>query len=308
MRLQNSDRAESASSRSKDAETTGFGKRVRGRLEALKNHHQPHSVVVLVDRSLVLVLEFPAPGKQVKRMPVAYDFGGQVAIVTGGAQGIGRSIAEKLRDSNAIVHVWDLAKPSFAGVEHASVDVADPTTIEKALSQTTAQHRRVDVLVNNAGYVGSNAAVLDFDPVEWRRSIEVNLVGVFEVCRLVVPLMLQSGYGRVVNMASLAGKEGTPFTSAYSAAKAGVIAFTKSFGKELAGTNVRVNAIAPAAIDTDLLKQLSPELVKAMIDKSPMKRLGTVSEVSELVLWLCSEACSFNTGAIFDLSGGRAVY
>ena len=241
-------------------------------------------------------------------MPVAYDFSGQGAIVTGSAQGIGRSIAERLRDSHAIVHVWDLAEPRFGVVEHASVDIADPSTIKKALSQISVQHGRVDVLVNNAGYVGSNATVLDFDPAEWRRSIEINLVGLFEVCRLVVPLMLQSGYGRVVNMAFLAGKDGSPFTSAYSAAKAGVIAFTKSFGKELAGTNVRVNAIAPAAIDTDILKQLSPELVKAMIDKSPMKRLGTVAEVSELALWLCSEACSFNTGAIFDLSGGRATY
>ena len=241
-------------------------------------------------------------------MPVAYDFTDQVAIVTGGAQGIGRSIVERLRDSHANVFVWDLARPGFDGVDYAQVDITDSTTIKEALSRLLVTHGRVDVLVNNAGYVGSNAAVLDFDPVEWRRSIEVNLVGVFEVCRLVVPVMLQSGYGRVVNMASLAGKEGTPFTSAYSAAKAGVINFTKSFGKELAGTNVRVNAIAPAAIDTEMLKQLSPELVKQMIDKSPMKRLGTVSEVAELVLWLCSEASSFNCGATFDLSGGRAVY
>ncbi len=150
--------------------------------------------------------------------------------------------------------------------------------------------------------------MLQFDPDTWRQIVEVNLFSVFEVCRQVVPLMQQTGYGRVVNMASLAGKDGTPLMSAYAAAKAGVIAFTKSFGKELADTNIRVNSVAPAAVETDILRQLSPEAVRRMIEVSPMKRLGTVEEVSDIVLFLCSEACSFNTGASFDVSGGRAVY
>jgi 3-oxoacyl-[acyl-carrier protein] reductase len=147
-----------------------------------------------------------------------------------------------------------------------------------------------------------------FDPDEWRRLSEVNLVSVFEVCRVVVPHMRRTGWGRIVNMASLAGKEGTPMMSAYSAAKAGVIAFTKCLAKEVADTGIRVNCMAPAAIDTDILKQLAPEAVEAMIAKSPLRRLGTVSEVADLALWLCSEACSFSTGAVFDLSGGRATY
>ena len=182
------------------------------------------------------------------------------------------------------------------------------SSITRGLSHLTASGRSVDVLVNNAGFAGSSTPVLQFDPETWRQIVEVNLFSVFEVCRQVVPLMKQAGYGRVVNMASLAGKEGTPLMSAYAAAKAGIIAFTKSFGKELADTNIRVNSVAPAAIDTDILRQLSPESVRRMIEISPMKRLGTVEEVSAIVLFLCSEACSFNTGTAFDASGGRAVY
>ena len=155
---------------------------------------------------------------------------------------------------------------------------------------------------------GPTVPVEAYDPAEWRRLVEVNLIGVYEVARLVVPHMRKRPFARIINIASLAGKEGTPNSSAYSAAKAGVIAFTKALGKELADTNIRVNCIAPAAIETDLLKQMAPEHVEIMIAKSPMKRLGTVAECAELVLWLASEACTFNTGAVFDLSGGRATY
>jgi 3-oxoacyl-[acyl-carrier protein] reductase len=238
-------------------------------------------------------------------MPVAYDFHNRIAIVTGGARGIGQAISEKLRDVGATVSVWDLNEPNYRGVSFATVDVSDPASIAAALASISGT---VDILVNNAGYVCPAASVLEFDPVEWRRSIEVNLVSFYQVCRHAVPRMKGSGCGRVVNIASIAGKEGTPLVLAYSAAKAGVIAFTKSFGKELAGTNIRVNAIAPGVIDTDILKQLPPDAVQAMIDKSPMKRPGTVAEVAALALWLCSEDCSFSTGATFDLSGGRAVY
>jgi 2-dehydro-3-deoxy-L-rhamnonate dehydrogenase (NAD+) len=241
-------------------------------------------------------------------MPVTYDFHNRVAIVTGGAKGIGRSIAERLRDAGAKVFVWDLHEPGFDGVSFAKVDVSVASSIEQGLARVTEASSTIDILVNNAGFVGTSTSVLEFDPAEWRRSIEVNLVSFYEVCRYVVPVMKRAGYGRVVNMASIAGKEGSPYRSAYSAAKAGVMAFTKSLAKELADTNIRINAIAPAAVETEILSQLSPEDVKGLIQKSPMKRLGTVEEVAALALWLCSEACSFSTGATFDVSGGRAVY
>ena len=184
------------------------------------------------------------------------------------------------------------------------VDVTDAEQIADALDGV----ERVDLLVNNAGFAGSTVPLDAYDPGEWRRLIDVNLVGVFEICRQVVPLMRRHDYGRIVNMASLAGKEGTPNASAYSAAKAGVIALTKSLGKELAETGIRANALAPAAVQTAILDQMAPEHVQTMIAKSPMKRLGQVDEVTEAVLWLLSDACSFSTGAVFDLSGGRATY
>lgn len=241
-------------------------------------------------------------------MPVTYDFSGRVAVVTGGANGIGREIAFRLGAAGARVAVWDLAATDLPGVDGYRVDVSRPETIAGALEATLAAHGGIDIVVNSAGYVGPTVPVEAYDPAEWRRLIEVNLIGTYEVSRHVVPHMRSRPHGRIVNIASLAGKEGTPNSSAYSAAKAGVIALTKALGKELAETGIRVNCIAPAAIETGLLAQVTPEHLATMIAKSPLKRLGTVAECAELVLWLASEACTFNTGAVFDLSGGRATY
>jgi 2-dehydro-3-deoxy-L-rhamnonate dehydrogenase (NAD+) len=239
-----------------------------------------------------------------------YDFSGRVAVVTGGAQGIGAAIAEHLRREAAEVVVWDRNVPDAGGGRHDAIrtDVTDPDAVDRALRETLARFGRLDILVNNAGYAGPTAPLADYDPAEWRRIIDVNLNGTFNVSRSAVPVMKAAGWGRIVNIASLAGKEGTPNASAYSAAKAGVLALTKSLGKELAGSGVLVNAIAPAAVRTSLLEQMSPEHVETMIRKSPLARLGEPDEVAELTLWLCSESCTFNTGAIFDLSGGRATY
>jgi 2-dehydro-3-deoxy-L-rhamnonate dehydrogenase (NAD+) len=241
-------------------------------------------------------------------MTVSYDFSGRVAVVTGGANGIGRTIAARFRDAGALAYVWDTSPCPLEGVQFAEVNVSNAGQIAQAVKTVVGEAGRIDILVNNAGFTGGSSTVEEFDPDEWRRVIEVNLTGVFEVSRQVVPVMRKAGSGRIVNMASLAGKEGTANLSAYSAAKAGVIAFTKSLAKEIAETSIRVNCIAPAAIQTDILKQMSPAMVDAMIAKSPMKRLGTVDEVADLVLWLSSEACTFSTGAVFDLSGGRATY
>jgi NAD(P)-dependent dehydrogenase (short-subunit alcohol dehydrogenase family) len=241
-------------------------------------------------------------------MNVSYDFSGRTAVVTGGSKGIGRCIVERLMESGADVWVWDLEPHDMEGVGFARVDVTDADAVAEAIRLMGREGAGIDIVVNNAGFTGGTIAVEDLDPAQWRRIIDVNLTGVFEVSRQVVPLMRRSGWGRIVNIASLAGKEGTPNLSAYSAAKAGVIAFTKSLAKELADTEIRVNSVAPAAAETDILKQMAPEAVAIMIAKSPQKRLGRVEEIAEVVLWLCSEACTFNTGATFDVSGGRAVY
>jgi 2-dehydro-3-deoxy-L-rhamnonate dehydrogenase (NAD+) len=241
-------------------------------------------------------------------MSLVYDFSGRTAIVTGASKGIGRRIAERLRDAGAQVWNFDVTPTEVQGIRQSSVNVTDADQIARAITQVLDETSRIDILINNAGFTGGSLTVEQLDPADWRRIIDVNLTGVFEVTRQVVPIMRRTGWGRVVNMASLAGKDGSPNLSAYSAAKAGVIALTKSLGKELADTNIRVNAVAPAAVETDILQQMAPEYVQAMIAKSPMKRLGTVDEIAEMVLWLCSEACSFSTGAVFDVSGGRATY
>jgi NAD(P)-dependent dehydrogenase (short-subunit alcohol dehydrogenase family) len=237
----------------------------------------------------------------------SYGFAGRVAVVTGGASGIGAEVGRRLREAGATVVSWDLQPGNEAGTA-LRVDVTDRGAIDAAAASTAARFGRIDFLVNSAGFAGPTLPLDAYDPEQWTRIVDVNLVGVYNVCRAVVPLMRKAGQGRIVNIASLAGKEGTPNASAYSAAKAGVLALSKSLAKELATTGILVNAIAPAAVRTAILDQMSPGHVQAMIAKSPMQRLGEPHEVAEMVLWLCSGSCSFNTGAVFDLSGGRATY
>ncbi|RDJ24895.1 SDR family NAD(P)-dependent oxidoreductase [Bosea caraganae] len=231
-----------------------------------------------------------------------------IAVVTGGAKGIGRAIADRLEQDGLTPVIWDLEAPRERGWGHIACDVSNEEQVAAAVSRTESEHGPIAVLVNNAGMTGPSTKVAETPLAQWLKVQAVNLTGTFLCSRAVADVMATRGYGRIVNIASLAGKEGTPTLSAYSAAKAGVLAFTKSHGKELAQTGVLVNAVAPAAIDTDILQQMSPETVAAMIAKSPLGRLGEVEELAELVAWLASERCSFSTGAVFDLSGGRATY
>jgi len=222
------------------------------------------------------------------------DFSGRTAVVTGGAQGIGAAIARRLKDSGANVAIWDLPE----------TDVSDPTAIDRALRELD----RVDILVNNAGISGLIAPTTEYPLEEWERILRVNLTSQFLCCRAVAPRMVKAGYGRIVNMASIAGKEGTPNFAAYSASKAGSIALTKSLGKELAKTGVLVNCVAPAAAKTAIFQQMTPEHVATMLSKIPMGEFVPVEAIAALVCWLASEECSFSTGAVFDISGGRATY
>ncbi len=243
------------------------------------------------------------------------DLEGRVAIVTGGARGIGKAIAQRLSASGARVAIWDsdaaeAAKTAKAITESRSfpADVTLPEGIEKALRETLDTLGPPDILVNNAGISGPNFPLVSYPPAEWRRVVEVDLFGTYYCCRAVLPVMEKRGYGRIVNIASIAGKEGNPNASAYSAAKAGVIALTKSLGKELAGSAIRVNCVTPAAARTDLFAQMSEAQIDYMLAKIPIGRFALVEEIAALVAWLASEECSFSTGAAFDLSGGRATY
>jgi 2-dehydro-3-deoxy-L-rhamnonate dehydrogenase (NAD+) len=235
-------------------------------------------------------------------------FGGRVALVTGGSSGIGAAVARRLLEEGARVASLDLAEQAPEGVRGIAGDVSNPADIEAAVARVTAELGSIDVLVCSAGIAGRSLRTVDVDDDEWRRVFAINSDGVFFCNRAVVGGMIERGYGRVVNVASIAGKEGNPMAAAYSASKASVIALTKAIGKDLAGTGVLVNAIAPAVIETPILAGISKEHISYMVEKIPMGRLGRAEEVAALVCWLASEECSFSTGATYDISGGRAVY
>jgi len=246
------------------------------------------------------------------------DLTGRVAVITGGAQGIGYAVAERMLASGASVVVWDIdaarlndastALAKLGTVSAAIVELSLQADVEAATDAAIKAHGRIDILVNNAGITGGNAPTWELDAAVWRRVIDVNLVGPFLTCRAVVPQMLKQGYGRIVNIASVAGKEGNPNASHYSASKAGLIALTKSLAKELATKGVLVNAVSPAAAKTAIFDSMTPEHIAFMLSKIPMARFLEVGEAAAMIAWLSSEECSFSTGAVFDLSGGRATY
>jgi 3-oxoacyl-[acyl-carrier protein] reductase len=228
------------------------------------------------------------------------DFAGRTAVVTGGMQGIGAAIVKRLQDSGAKVAVWDLdGSPK--------VDVSDASSIDSALKKTLSELGKIDVLVNNAGVAGKNVPTVDYPIEEWERVLRINLTSQFLTCRAVAPHMVKAKYGRIVNIASVAGKEGNPNAVAYSASKAGVISLTKSLGKELAQAGVLVNCVTPAAAKTAIFDQMTEQHINYMLAKIPMGRFVEVGEIAALVCWLASADCSFSTGGVFDISGGRAT-
>ncbi|WP_250440547.1 SDR family NAD(P)-dependent oxidoreductase [Caballeronia sp. AZ1_KS37] len=249
------------------------------------------------------------------------DLANRVVIVTGGARGIGLAVAERALQSGAEVSLWDVDGERLARtsaelaanyrerkVSDAVVELTEESSVDAAVNKALAAHGKIDVLVNNAGITGGNGTTWELAPDVWRRVIDVNLIGPYLTCRAVVPHMLKSGYGRIVNIASIAGKEGNPNASHYSASKAGLIGLTKSLGKELAGKNILVNAVTPAAARTEIFDSMSQQHIDYMLSKIPMNRFLMPEEAASLILWLASEDCAFSTGAVFDLSGGRATY
>ena len=247
---------------------------------------------------------------------MAGRFAGRCAVVTGGVSGIGAGIATRLAAEGARLSLWDRDAGMLAelhartrGATHTvAVDVTDAEAVHDAAAQTVRALGRLDILVASAGITGPNAPVAEYPIDAWNRVIDVNLNGVFYCNRAVVPHMLNGGWGRIVNIASIAGKEGNPNAAAYSASKAGVIGLTKSLGKELAGTEIRVNCVTPAAVRTPIFDQMTQHHIDFMLSKIPLGRFGEIDEIAALACWLASEECSFSTGAVFDASGGRATY
>jgi NAD(P)-dependent dehydrogenase (short-subunit alcohol dehydrogenase family) len=246
------------------------------------------------------------------------DLKGRTAVITGGARGIGFAAAQKMLASGAAVALWDIDANALAEasaelakngrVYTAVVELTDEASIRNAADSLVRDAGKIDILVNNAGITGGNAPTWELKPDVWRRVIEVNLVAPYLTCHVVVPHMIKAGYGRIVNIASIAGKEGNPNASHYSASKAGLIGLTKSLGKELAAKGILVNAITPAAAKTEMFDQMTQQHIDYMLSKIPMNRFVLVEELAAMIAWLSSEDCSFSTGAVFDVSGGRATY
>ena len=245
-----------------------------------------------------------------------YDLQGRVAVITGGAQGIGFAVARRMAASGAHIAIWDrdegLAQAAAADLgpdaRAYGVNVTDGPAMKAAADAVRAAQGPIGILVASAGIAGNNAKVVDYDPAEWQRILDINLTGIFNSCRAVLPHMMEQNYGRIVNVASIAGKEGNPNAGAYSASKGGVIALTKSLGKEHAGQNIAVNCVTPATAKTRILDTLTPEFINYMLSRIPRARFLEVDEAASMITWLCSEENSFTTGATFDLSGGRATY
>lgn len=252
--------------------------------------------------------------------PAQYDFSGKHAVITGGAAGIGEACAARLIGGGATVTIWDRDAQSLkeaqsrlgASVHGVQVDVSDEHSVAQAVKATLAFGASIDILVNSAGITGPNVTVIDYPVDEWNRVFDINVRGTFLTCRAIAPVMKLAnggkGYGRIVNIASVAGKEGNPNASAYSASKAAVMGLTKSLGKELAHTEIKVNCITPAAVKTGMFAQMTQQHIDFMLSKIPMNRFGEVQEIANLVAWLSSDEVSFSTGAVFDISGGRATY
>ena len=248
---------------------------------------------------------------------IKFDLNNRVAIVTGGAQGFGLAISQRFIEAGAKVIIWDideeaikktLNKINSENLSHQIVDVSNFENINKNLSEAEIKHGKIDIFINNAGIAGMNTTVAEYPLDEWNKIINLNLNSVFYCCKAVVPLMLKNDYGRIVNIASIAGKEGNPNASAYSTSKAGVIALTKSLGKELAQKNIAVNCVTPAAAKTRIFDQMTEEHINYMLSKIPRNKFAKVEELASLVTWLSCEENSFSTAAVFDLSGGRATY
>ena len=248
---------------------------------------------------------------------IKFDLSNKVAIVTGGAQGFGLAITERFIESGAKVIIWDideneakkaLEKVKSKNLSYQIVDVSDFKSINEKLIEIESSHRKIDIFINNAGVAGMNTTVAEYPIEEWNKVINLNLNSVFYCCKAVVPFMVKNNYGRIVNIASIAGKEGNPNASAYSTSKAGVIGLTKSLGKELAQKNIAVNCVTPAAAKTRIFDQMTEEHINYMLSKIPRNKFAKVEELASLVTWLSSEENSFSTAAVFDLSGGRATY